>query len=250
MNNPFKQKYPKELADNSEWIEILETGTTKEKEHILLNIAMSGDSTEEVLDLFISYTTDPEMETVAYLCIAKFLENSRHYTLRKVLPLLIDGLAHEQELIRQHCQKGLDNLVSPAKLKEELLNFDAFEDSFGYDDLLAYLSSDSAQEIIIALLYLYHQPHKDEELFKILGDQLAKNIPAVNCVAGAIIDSKLSDIIELINTIGELSLTSYNAARASGLTSRAFWVYNRYDSIRELAREHMKVMLAEREEIK
>lgn len=250
MSNPTRRKYPKELAENSELIETLETGTAKEKEHILLNIALSGGNTEDVLDLFISYTTEPEMEVVAYLCISKYLENARQYPLLKVLPLLIDGLEHEQESVRNHCQSGLDNLVSPAKLKEEVLNFESFEVVITYEDFLRYLGSDSAQEIIIALLYVYHQPHKDEELFKILGDQLAKNIPAVNCVAGAIIDSKLADIIELINTIGELSLSSYKAARASGLTSKAFWVYNRYDSIRELAREHMKVMLAEREEIK
>jgi hypothetical protein len=248
MSNPRRRKFPEELGH--ELVEVLESGTAKEKEHILLNIAMSGDNTEDVLDLFISYTTDPEMEVVAYVCIARFLENSRHYSLLKVLPLLIDGLAHEQEAIRNHCQSGLDNLVSPAKLKEETLNFESFEIAITYDDFLAYLSSDAAQEIIIALLYAYHQPHKDEELFKMLDDQLRKNIPAVNCVAGAIIDSKLSHIIGLINTIGELSLASYNAAKASGLKSRAFWVYDRFDSIRELAREHMKVMLAERQTVR
>lgn len=250
MNNPKRRKFPRELAENHELMEVLETGTAKEKEHILLNIALSGDNTEEMLDLFISYTTEPEMEVVAYLCITKFLENSRQYSLLKVLPLLIDGLSHEQEAVRNYCQTGLDNLVSPAKLKEEILSFESFEVTIDYDDFLAYLASDSAQQIIIALLYVYHHPHKDEELFKILDDQLQKNIPAVNCVAGAIIDSKLSHIIGLINTIGELSLASYNAAKASGLKSKAFWVYDRFDSIRELAREHMKVMLAERQTVK
>lgn len=239
-----------EFADNSELLHVLEFGTIKEKEHALLNIALGGHDSEAALDLFLSYTSKPEMEAIAYMCIDKFLENYRQYQLEKVLSLLVLGLEHEQESIRHHCQSGLDNLISPAKLKEETLTFDSFQVDFTYDSLSYHLNSNEPEDIIIALLYLFHQPHKDKELFKILDEQLAKNIHSVNCIVGAIIDSKLSAIIELINGVGELSLASYTIARASGLKSRASWVYNRFDLIRELAREHMKVIVAEEQEVK
>ncbi|RYU93060.1 hypothetical protein [Emticicia agri] len=250
MNNPNTYDFPEEFAENDELMQILENGTIKEKEHALLNIALGGHNSEDVLDLFLYYTADPELEAIAFMCIDKFLENYRHYPLTKILWLLIDGLTNAQESIRYHCQGGLDNLVSPTKLKEETLSFESFQIDFKYDNLAPYLASDSAEEIIIALLYLFYHPHKDEELFKIVDEQLAKNITAVNCIAGAIIDAKLSDILEMINAVGELSLVSYNHAKASGLKSKASWVYDRFDSMRELAREHMKVMLAERQEVK
>lgn len=248
MNNPYNNEFQNNFSENSELLYVLETGSIKEKEHALLNIALGGCNGEEVLTLFIYYLTEPEMESIAYMCIDKFLENYRQYPLLKALPILIDGLQHEQESIRHHCESGLDNLVSPIKLKEEVLNFESFQIPFEYDSLQPYLSSDSAQEIIIALLYLYHHPHKNEDLFKILDDQLAKNIPAVNCVAGAIIDTKLAHIIELINEIGELGVVSYTLAKNSGLESKASWVYDRFNSINELVREHMKVIVAEKQE--
>lgn len=246
--NPYNHEFQNELTENSELLQILKTGSIKEKEHTLLNIALGGYNGEEVLELFSYYITQPEMEAIAYMCIDKFLENYRQYPLEKVLPILINGLEHKRESIRHHCQVGLDNLVSPTKLKEEILNFESFQIPFEYDSLQPYLNSDSAQKIIIALLYLYHHPHKDEELFKVLNDQLMKNIPAVNCVAGAIIDTKLSHIIALINDVGDLSLASYALAKNSGLKSKASWVYDRFDSMNELAREHMKVIVAEEQE--
>ncbi len=248
MNSPYDNEFQNKFSENSELLHVLETGTVKEKEHALLNIALGGYNGEEVLELFIFYLTEPEMEAIAYMCIDKFLENYRQYPLVKVLPILIDGLDHEQESIRHHCQSGLDNLVNPGKLKEEVLNFESFQIPFEYDSLQPSLNSDSAQEIIIALLYLYHHPHKNEDLFKILDDQLTKHIPAVNCISGAIIDTKLAHIIERINEIGELSLVSYTLAKNSGLKSKASWVYDRFDSINELAREHMKVIVAEEQE--
>lgn len=248
MHNPYDNEFQKKFSENSELLHVLETGTIKEKEHALLIIALGGYNGEEVLELFTFYLTEPEMEAIAYMCIDKFLENYRQYPLVKVLPILIDGLEHEQEYIRHHCESGLDNLVSPAKLKEEILNFESFQIPFEYSSLQPYLHSDSAQEIIIALLYLYHHPHRNDGLFKVLDDQLAKNIRAVNCIAGAIIDTKIAHIIELINEIGELSLVSYTLAKSSGLKSKASWVYDRFDSINELAREHMKVIVAEEQE--
>lgn len=248
MTNPYDNEFLDEFSENSELLHVLETGTIKEKEHSLLNIALGGHDSEAVLELFLFYTTQPEMEAIAYMCIDKFLENYRQYPLTKILPLLIDGLEHRQETIRHHCQTGLDNLVSPNKLKEEKLSFESFDLPFNIDDLSNYLSSDSAREIIIALLYLYHHPHKDEVLFKILDKQLTKDIPAVNCIVGAIIDSKLSRIIALINEVGELSLASFTGAKTMGLKSKAAWVYDRFDSIRELAREHMKVIVATEQE--
>lgn len=250
MINPYVKEFPEEFSTNRELVKILETGTLKEKEHALLNIALGGHDAEAVLDLFLWYTNNSEMEVIAYMCIIKFLENYRQYPLPRVLPLLIDGLSNRKDSIRHYCQNGLDNLINPGKLKEETLSFDSFQIPFEYDTLKYNLNSDSAQNIIIALLYMYHQPHKNEDLFKILDEQLSKNIPAVNCIIGAIIDTKLSTIIQLINDVGELSLASYTIARASGLKSKASWVYDRFDSIRELAREHMKVIVAEEQEVK
>lgn len=250
MINPYIIKFPDEFENNIELMGVLKNGTAKEKEHALLNIALGGHSPKAVLDLFLCYIIDPELEVVAYMCIDKFLENYRQYPLDRVLPVLINGLNHPKETIKHYCQNALDNLVIPGKLKEETLSFESFQISFEYDSLKSYLHSDSAEQIIIALLYLYHRPHANEQLFKVLNEQLTKNIPAVTCVVGAIIDTKLANIIELINGVGELSLATYTIARASGIKSKAVWVYDRFDSIRELAREHMKVIVAEEQEVR
>ena len=53
-------------------------------------------------------------------------------------------------------------------------------------------------------------------------------------------DTKLWRIIEQINGLEEISITSYQAALAVGLNSKATWVYDRYDEMQKLAKEQMK----------
>ena len=242
MNKYFSASLSKDLILGTELSRILTEGSVKEKEYALLNMALSGENPEQAILLFLKYTKDNEMELIAHICLNKMLENSTKFSLHQVLPVLRAGLGHPNEVIRIACQNGLDCLVKPVDLKtnNEIPSFVPF---FLKPNLVkTHLESASAEKIITALLYLFYKPHKDPELFDLLDTQLAKNIPAVNCIVGAIIDTKLSNIIKDISALSELSIKSYGFAKENDLKSKPSWVYRRFDSIRELAREHMHIM--------
>ena len=158
----------KQFADNHELMLALQTGSITDKRHALLNIAYSDSEGEAALDLFLAYLKDPELKNVAYLSIDMFLETCRSYPLLKILPVLIAGIDNEEKFISSHCASALENLVSPGKITDEKLTFSSFRLDFDVKNLQDYLNSSDPQQIIIALLYLYHHPYKDEELFQIL----------------------------------------------------------------------------------
>ncbi|HWJ26918.1 MAG TPA: hypothetical protein VNS32_10280 [Flavisolibacter sp.] len=229
----------KQFADNHELMLALQTGSITDKRHALLNIAYSDSEGEAALDLFLAYLKDPELKNVAYLSIDMFLETCRSYPLLKILPVLIAGIDNEEKFISSHCASALENLVSPGKITDEKLTFSSFRLDFDVKNLQDYLNSSDPQQIIIALLYLYHHPYKDEELFQILSEQLKKNNKAVTCIVGEILDTKLYSIIDQINGLEEISLSSYQNAIALGLKSKATWAYDRFDEMQELAKEQM-----------
>jgi len=242
MNNYLSATHSKERILGTELSRILDEGTVKEKEYALLNFALSGENNERSIQLFLKYTEDPEMESIAHICLNKLLETSTRFNLQLVLPVLKTGLNHPKEMIRIACQNGLDCLVKPIVGKDND-EAPAYVPFFLKPKLVKdYLESASAEKIITALLYIFYKPHKDSEFFDLLDAQLAKNIPAVNCIVGAMIDTKLSNIIKGISALSELSLKSYALAKENGLKSKSSWVYRRFDSIRELAREHMHIM--------
>ncbi|WP_276500389.1 hypothetical protein [Terrimonas pollutisoli] len=239
MSDKPQYEVLKQFADNSELLQALQTGNYDDKKHALLNIAYSDSEGEAALDLFLTYLKDPELKYVAYLSINMFLETCRSYPLFKILPVLITGIGNEEQYISSRCASSLENLISPGKITDETLTFSSFGLDFNNQLLPDYLNSSDPQQIIIALLYLFHHPHKDQELFQILNDQLTKNNKAVTCIIGEIIDTKLWSIIEQINGLEEISLTSYQSAIAAGLKSKATWVYDRFDEMQELAKEQM-----------
>ncbi|RZL06894.1 MAG: hypothetical protein EOO89_23840 [Pedobacter sp.] len=241
---PFMSDNPqyevlRQFADDSELLQALQTGDYDDKKHALLNVAYSDSEGEAALDLFLTYLKDTELKYVAYLSINMFLETCRSYPLLKVLPVLITGVDNEEQYISSHCASALENLVSPGKITEEKLTFNSFRLDFSDQLLPDYLNSSDPQQIIIALLYLFHHPHEDQELFQILNEQLTKKNKAVTCVIGEIIDTKLWSIVEQINGLEEISLASYQAAIRVGLKSKATWVHDRFDEIHELAKEQM-----------
>lgn len=230
----------KQFADSHELMHALQTGGYDDKKHALLNIAYSDSEGEAALNLFSAYTKDPELKYVAYLSIDMFLETCRSYPLLKILPILIEGINNEEQYISSHCASALEKLVSPGKITDEKLTFSSFRLDFDIKHLQDYLNSPDPQLIIIALLYLYHHPHKDEELFQVLNEQLKKDNNAITCIVGQILDTKLWNIIEQMNGLEEISLASYQKAVAAGLNLKATWAYDRFDEMQELAKEQMK----------
>ena len=237
-DNP-QYKFLRQFADDSELLQALQTGNYDDKKDALLNVAYSDSEGEATLDLFLTYLKDPELKYVAYLSINMFLETCRSYPLLKVLPILITGVDNEEQYISSHCASALENLVSPGKITDEKLTFNSFRLNFNNQLLPDYLNSSGSQQIIIALLYIFHHPHKDQEFFQILNEQLTKKNRAITCIIGKIIDTKLWSVIEKINELEEISLTSYQIATGLGLKSKATWVHDRFDGIYELAKEQI-----------
>ena len=238
-DNP-KYEVIRQFTDKDELMHALQNGSFEDKKHALLNIAYSDSEGESAIDLFLAYVDDPELKFIAYLCINMFLETSRSYPLSKLLPIIISGIDHEEKYIRSNCASALEHLISPGKLTEEKLTFNSFRSDFDSSLLQDYLNSSDPQQIIIALLYIFHHPHTDGELFQIVNRQLTKNINAVTCVIGEIIDEKLFRIVEQINGLEEISMISYQTAVKAGMKSKATWVYDRFDEIHELAKEQME----------
>lgn len=243
MTDKPKYEVLRQFEDDDELMTALQHGSIDDKRHALLNISYGEGDGEEVFELFLNYINHPELRLTVYLCIDNFLETCRSYPLLKILPTIISGLDNEEHFIRVHCQSALENLVSPGKITEEELSFNSFQIQFDKTLLPEYLNSLEDEKIIIGLLYTVHQPHKDEELFEILNQQLVKKIKSVTCIVGEIIDKKLWSVIEQINGLQEISLTSYKNAMEIGLNaSRATWVYDRFDEIQELAGQQMKTL--------
>ena len=133
-------------------------------------------------------------------------------------------------------------MVSPGKITDEDLSFNSFQIRFDNGLVSEYLNSLDNEEIIVGLLYIFYQPHKDEELFEILNQQLTKKIKSVTCIIGQIIDTKLWSIIEQISGLQEISLASYKSAIEIGIGGKATWVYDRFDEMQELASQQMKTL--------
>lgn len=242
MTDQPKYEVLRNFADDNELIAALRTGNLEDKKHALLNISYGDGNGEVVFDLFLSYISDPELKFIAYLCIDNFLETCRSYPLAKILPTIIAGLDNEEQFIRGHCQCALENLISPRKITGEDLSFNSFLIQFDNALVSEYLNSLEDEKIIVGLLYVFYLPHKDEELFEILNQQLTKKIKSVTCIIGQIIDTKLWNVIEQISGLEEISLASYKSAVQIGLGGKATWVYDRFDEIQELARQQMKIL--------
>ncbi|MCX6319706.1 MAG: hypothetical protein NTW29_20675 [Bacteroidetes bacterium] len=242
MTDQPKYEFLRQFEDDNELMTALQTGSLDDKRHALLNISYSDGNGEVVFDLFLNYINDPELKFTSYLCIDNFLETCRSYPLMKILPSIIAGLDNEEQFIRGHCQSALENLVRPGKITDEDLSFNSFQIKFDNALVSEYLNSLENEKIIVGLLYIFYQPHKDEELFEILNQQLIKKIKSVTCIIGQIIDTKLWSIIEQISGLEEISLASYKSAIEIGIGGKATWVYDRFDEMQELASQHMKTL--------
>ena len=242
MTDQPKYEVLRQFEDDNELMTALQTGSLDDKRHALLNISYGDGNGQVVFDLFLNYINDPELKFTAYLCIDNFLETCRSYPLLKILPTIIAGLDDEEQFIRGHCQSALENLVSPGKVTDEDISFNSFQIQF--DDTLVseYLNSLEDEKIIVGLLYTFYQPHKDNELFELLNQQLTKKSKSVTCIIGQIIDTKLWSIIEQINGLEEISLASYRSAIEIGIRGKATWVYDRFDEMQELASQQMKTL--------
>jgi len=245
MNDKPKYEVIKQFTDENDLLKAFESGTYEDKKHALLNIAYSDSEGEAALDLFISYSKDPELWHIAYLSINMFLETCRNFPLLKILPVLISGIANEEQYISTNCASALENLISPGKITDEKLSFKSFQLDFDNKLFEDYLNSTDQQQIIIALLYLFYHPHQDQKLYQILNEQLTKKYKAVTCIIGAIIDTKLWKIIEQINELDEISLAVNQTANSIGLKSKATWVFSRFDEIQELAKDQMNLIKPE-----
>ena len=242
MTDQPKYEVLRQFADDNELIAALQTGNFEDKKHALLNISYGDGNGEIIFDLFLNYVNDPELKFIAYLCIDNFLETCRSYPLMKILPTIIAGLDSEEQFIRGHCQSALENLVSPGKIADEDLSFNSFQIQLDNSLVTEYLNSLDDKKIIIGLLYTFYQPHKDEELFEMLKQQLTKKIKSVSCVIGQIIDTKLWSVIEQISGLEEISLASYKSAIELRLGGKATWAYDRFDEMQELASQQMKIL--------
>ncbi len=242
MNNNLSTKDSEETVFDSGLKLILKSGSVREKEFALLNRALSNENSLGNMNLFLKLIKDPELETIAFVCLGKLLAHAPVVSLPLVLPVLIKGLGSAKEAVRQASQAGLDSLIRPSGQREDGQAVVHLGVQLKPRQVQEYLESDSAEEIITALVYLYYKPHKDADLFEILDSQLDKNIEAVDCVVGAIVDTKLWAIIRKITDLSDLSLKTYARARHKGMKSKSSWVYRRFDSMRELAREHLKFM--------
>jgi hypothetical protein len=243
-----KPKYEvlRQFTDDNELMTALQTGNFEDKKHALLNISYGDGNGEVVFDLFLSYINEPELEFIAYLCIKNFLETCRSYPLLKILPTIIAGLNNDEQAIRIDCESALGNLVRPGKMTGEDLNFKSFQIQFNNILLPEYLNSFEDEKIIIGLLYVFYQPHNDEELFQLLSQQLIRKIKSVTCIIGQIVDTKLSNVIEKISGLEDISLASYKNSVEIDLTGQATWVYDRFDEMQELARQQMKTLKPDR----
>ena len=242
MTDKPKYEVLRQFEDDDELMTALRSGSLDDRRHALLNISYGDGSGEVVFDMFLSYINDPELKFTAYLCIDNFLETCRNYPLLKILPTIIAGLGNEEQFIRGHCQSALENLISPGKITDEDLSFNSFQVQFDNTLVSEYLNSLEDEKIIVGLLYTFYQPHKENELFELLNQQLAKKIKSVTCIIGQIIDTKLWSIIEQISELEEISLASYKSAIEIGMGGKATWVYDRYDEMQELASRQMKTL--------
>src|SRR5215204_4227232 len=159
MSDLPKYEVIRQFADSDELMQALQTGNYEDKKHALLNVAYSDSEGEAALDLFLAYISDLELKYVAYLSIDMFLETCRSYPLVKILPTIIAGIDNEEKYISSHCASTLEHLISPGKLTEEKLTFNSFRLDFNENLLQEYLNSLDPQQIIIALLYIFHHSH-------------------------------------------------------------------------------------------
>lgn len=240
MENEPKYEAIRQFVSSDDLLHALEKGSYTDKKHAILNIAHSDSEGEAALDIFLVFIRDLEMRGDAYLAIDMFMETCRSYPLMKILPILIAGVDDEDEFVSSHSVSALQNMVSPVKGAAEELSFDSFRFNFDVTLLSEHLRSSDPQMVIIGLLYIYHHPHNNHELFDIVSEQLKKKNKAITCIVRSILDTKLWRVIKLMNEFEDISNECYNAANALGMDYESKWIYDRYDEMEYLAAEQMK----------
>lgn len=238
MSDQPRYEVLKEFENWEELQAALQGSNHDDRRHALLNVADSDVDGETALRLFLQYINDPNLSFTAYQCIDLFLETCRSFPLALVLPTIINGIDSEEPFIRSHCENALKNLISPGKITDEAISFESFQSSFDPADIHQFLDSNDPEKIILGLLYIYHHPHSDPDIFNVIHQPLAKKIKAVSCLAGCIIDNKLCKLIEDLQELSEISLSTHQNLVSLGL-SRAGWIYDRYDEIQGNAKEQM-----------
>jgi hypothetical protein len=174
MTEKLKYEVIKKFKDHDDLVNTFQNGSYDDKRHALITVSGSDTPGELAINLFLSYLDDPELKFTAYSCIDHFLETCRNFPLLKILPVLISGMNHEENFIRTHCESALENLVSPGMLTDTELTFDSFNISLEAGQVTDYLKSSDPDKIIIGLLYIFHHPHNNNDLFELLTREMEK----------------------------------------------------------------------------